>query len=202
MSVAKEIGNRIEAADPNTVFIPSDFYDIADAPAVRNVLSRLVRDGALRHDARGVYSKPRFSKFLGEEVPPGIDDIARAIARANGWVIVPSGNHALNMLGLDTQVPASFTYVSSGPYKKYDIDGAKVSFKHRANRDIIEKSYLTCLVIQALKALGKDGIDDRVLEKLASRLTMEEAEALYNETRNATSWVFRAAKGMREMKAE
>lgn len=198
MTSAKKIRDRIEGADPGAVFVPSDFNDIADRSAVHNILSRLVKDGTLRHAARGVYAKPKHSDLLGGEIPPAIDDIAHAIARGNGWVIVPSGNHALNMLGLDEQVPARFSYVSSGPYKRYDIDGAEVSFSHRANRDILDKSYLTCLVVQALKALGKDGVDDKVIKSLASRLTAEDAERLCAETRNATSWVFEAAKRVKE----
>lgn len=201
MSNAQLIRDRIGRAEPGTLFVPADFNDIADRPTVHNVLSRLVRDGMLRRAARGVYRKPRRSELLGEEVPPGVDDIAHAIARSNGWTIVPSGNHALNMLGLDAQVPARFSYVSSGPYKRYEIGGTEVSFNHRANRDILEKSYLTCLVVQALKALGRDGVDDAAISKLASRLSKDEAEALYDETRTATSWVFEAAKRVREMKA-
>lgn len=201
MSNAQMIRNRIEKAQPGTLFVPADFNDIADRPAAHNVLSRLAHDGTLRRAARGVYGKPRRSELLGEEIPLGVDDVARAIARSNEWTIVPSGNHALNMLGLDAQVPARFSYVSSGPYKRYEIDGTEVSFNHRANRDILKKSYLTCLVVQALKALGRDGVDDAAISKLASRLSEDEAEALYDETRNATSWVFDAAKRIKEMKA-
>lgn len=201
VSNIERIRDRIEEAGAGAVFVPADFNDIADQPAVHNILSRLVRDGTLRRAMRGVYAKPRHSELLGEEIPPAVDDVARAIARGNGWIVVPSGNHALNMLGLDTQVPARFSYVSSGPYKRYVVDGAEVSFSHRANRDILDKSYLTCLVVQALKALGKDGVDDGVVERLASRLTAEDAERLCAETRNATSWVFEAANRVREAKA-
>ena len=201
MSNSQMIRNRIERAEPGTLFVPADFNDIADRPAAHNILSRLVRDGTLRRAARGVYGKPRVSGLLGEEIPPSVDDVAHAIARSNGWTIVPSGNYALNMLGLDTQVPARFSYVSSGPYKRYDIGGVEVSFSHRANRDILEKSYLTCLIVQALKALGREGVDDAVIAKLASRLSEGEAEALYNETRNATSLVFDAAKQVKELKS-
>ena len=201
MSDVKRIRDRIAEAAPGTAFVPADFGDIADRPAVHNALSRLARDGTLRRAARGVYAKPKYSELLGEEVPPSVDDVARAIARGNGWIVVPSGNHALNMLGLDTQVPARFSYVSSGPYKRYDVGGAEVSFNHRASRDILEKSYLTCLVVQALKALGRDGVDDEVIGRLASRLSADEAERLCRETRNTTSWVFAAAKRIKETKA-
>lgn len=200
MSAAEEIKSMVTAAEPGTVFIPADFQDISTPENVHNVLSRLERGGDLRRCTRGVYCRPRYSNLLKEEIPPSVDSIAHALARANGWTIVPSGNHALNMLGLDTQVPASFTYVSSGPYKEYDIGGTKVRFNHRANRDIIEKSYLTCLFIQALKALGKDGVDETVIGLLAGRVSAEETQVLYEETRNTTSWVFEAAKAIKEAK--
>lgn len=200
MTAAREIRNAIDSAEPGTVFIPADFRELSSSENIHNVLSRLERTGVLRRCARGVYYKPRFGMLLNEEIPPSIDAISNAIARSNGWTIIPSGNHALNMLGLDTQVPASFTYVSSGPYKEYDIDGAKVSFKHRANRDIIEKSYLTCLFIQALKELGGDGVDEAVLDSLAARFPDEEAEKVYEETFGATSWVFEAAKAIKRAK--
>lgn len=60
-------------------------------------------------------------------------------------------------------MPATATYVSNGPYKRYDYAGYKIEMLHRANRDVTGYSPTTALVIQALKALGKDAVDERVL---------------------------------------
>lgn len=38
----------------------------------------------------------------------------KAIARKYNWTIAPSGNTALNLLGLSTQVPSKWKYVSYG----------------------------------------------------------------------------------------
>ena len=200
MSIASEIGCRIAAAEPGSTFVPSDFFDIASVDNANTALSRLAREGKVVRAVRGVYAKPIHSELLGIDVPPSPDDVAHAIARTNKWKIAPAGNAALNMLGLDTQVPAVYEYVSTGPYKTYRYGRFDIRMMHRANRDLLECSELTCLVIQALKALGKDHANDAVAEKLAARLSEKEVNALYEETRNATSWIFLFAKKMKGIK--
>lgn len=201
MSVASEIEARIADAEAGTVFVASDFHDIASVDNANAVLSRMARRGDVMRAVRGVYAKPKRIEGLGLDVPPTPDAVARAIARNNKWVICPSGDTALNMFGLDTQVPATYEYVSSGPYKRYPYGKFEITMRHRANRDLLDASPLTCLVVQALKALGKDrALDGGVVRQVAERLSEEEALALWDETRNATSWVFDFAKRVREEK--
>ena len=191
----EQIRQRIAAATPGTVFIPSDFFDIAEAVKVNVCLNRMKESGELIFIMRGVFSKPRYSKLLKKNVPPYSDDIARAIARNYGWTIVPCGDTALNMLGLSTQVPAVWLYVSDGPYKKYNADGVALQFKHTDNKnEIIEVSYKTALVIQALKALGKNSITDDHVRHLSSTLTPEEKREMLTESQRVTAWVYEIVK--------
>lgn len=190
----------MDRSEPGTLFVPSDFSDLAGPDSVSQQLSRMARRGELTRAARGVYAKPRRSELLGVEVPPSPDEVAHAIARSNRWVIAPAGDTALNRLGLDTQVPATHQYVSSGPYKRYKYGKFDIEMRHRANRDLLECSPLTCLVTQALKALGRDAADDALAERLAARLTDEEVETYLEETRGSTAWVHEFAKRMREAK--
>ena len=114
------ISQRIDAAAPGTVFITSDLADVAAVPAINMALSRMAAAGELRRIMRGVYEKPRFSKLLGEPIAPDIERVADAIARNYGWTIAPAGETAMNLLGLSTQVPAAWEFVSDGPYKGDD----------------------------------------------------------------------------------
>ena len=198
MSIAAEIEERIAGAEPGTVFVPSDFHDIASVDNANSVLSRMAKRGDVMRAMRGIYAKPKRVEELDADVPPTPDAVAHAIARNNKWVIAPSGNTALNRLGLDTQVPAVYEYVSSGPYKTYQYGKFAIAMKHRANRDLLDCSPTTCLVIQALRAIGKDAADDEVAARIAARLSDEEIEALYDETRNSTAWVFEFAKKVKE----
>lgn len=84
---------------------------------------------------------------------------------------------ALNALGLDTQVPARHVYVSSGPYKSYEYGPYRIELRHRANRDLLDCSETTCAIVQALKALGKDGVGSEVTKALARNLTVEQVDA-------------------------
>jgi hypothetical protein len=165
---------------------------------VNNVLQRLYQRGEIRRPQRGVYSKPYLSKSLGIELEPEPGDIATAIARKNSWVIAPAGQTALNRLGLSTQVPAVTEYVSSGPDKTYAYNGFTIKMRHRANRDLLSNSPITQTFIQALKALGKDSVGSDTINMLAQKMTKDQADTIYNETRNATSWVFKAAQNLRE----
>lgn len=200
MSIATEIEERIADAEPGSVFVPSDFHDIASVDNANSVLSRMAKRGDIMRAMRGVYAKPKRIEELDADVPPTPDAVAHAIARNNKWVIAPSGDTALNRLGLDTQVPAVYEYVSSGPYKTYQYGMFAITMKHRANRDLLDCSPITCLVIQALKAIGKDAADENVAAIIAARLSDEEVEALYDETRNSTAWVFGFAKKVKEAK--
>ena len=64
----QEIRARILAAEDGTVFVASDFADIADTATIRQGLKRLYQSGIIRRIIRGVYEKPKYSKLLAEYV--------------------------------------------------------------------------------------------------------------------------------------
>ena len=182
------------------MFCASDFLDLSGMENVNNVLSRLARSGEVNRVVRGIYAKPEFNEYLGEWIAPTPDAVAHAIARANNWTIAPAGDAALNMLGLDTQVPMTVVYVSDGPYKRYEYAGYTIEMLHRANRYLTGYSPATMLVIQALKALGRDNVDGRALRTVSGKLTDEQVDVFYDEARGAASWIFEFAKEMKGMR--
>ena len=186
----EQILSRIESMAKGEVFIISDFSDLADEATVRKALSRLEEDGKIRRIMRGVYENPKFNDFLGEYVKPHPDKIAKALARNYGWTIVPCGDTALNMLGLSTQVPAVWLYVSDGNYREYTCGNFVIQFKRTTNKEISKISFKTALVIQAIKALGKDKITDDVIEKMRSLTTDKEKEQMFVEAKYATAWIY------------
>jgi len=187
----EQVKKRIQDAKDGSVFIPSDFFDIAEAVKINMCLDRLEETGELQRVIRGIYVKPRYSALLNKNVPPRSDDIAKAIARNLGWTIVPCGDTALNMLGLSTQVPAVWLYVSDGPYKTYEADGITLKFKHTDNKnEIINIAYKTALVVQALKALGKSNVTDKELRSISKLLTENEKTQMLVEAKRVTAWVY------------
>ena len=196
-SILRQVKARIENAAPGDVFIPSDFSDLAEAKKITMCLSRLLKEGSLTKVRRGVYMKPRFSTLLNRPVPPRADVTAKAIARNFGWTIVPCGDTALNMLGLSTQVPAVWQYVSDGPYKTYAADGINLQFKHTDRKnEIVGISEETALVIQALRALGKEHVDARTIQTLARLFTPDKKKRILQESRYVTAWIHEAIKAV------
>ncbi len=186
----KLIRDRINRSDIGTVYVAVDFVDISDKTSVNAYLARLVDEGLIRRVLRGVYDKPEYNDFLEEYVAPSPDKVANAIARNFGWTIVPCGDTALNLLGLSTQVPAAWVYVSDGTYKEYTYDNTTIQFKRTTNKEVSKLSYKTALTVQALKALGKDKIDDMVISRLGKLLTAEEKQTMLEEAKAATSWIY------------
>ncbi|MCL4217065.1 MAG: hypothetical protein KJ052_08700 [Candidatus Hydrogenedentes bacterium] len=186
--------SKIEDAGRGSAFTSKDFLDLVSYEAAKKSLLRLANAGTLRRPLRGVYDYPEFSAVRNGPASPNPDEIARAIARAHGWTLIPSGETALNMLGLSTQVPAQWQYLSDGPTKRYEWQGGGIHLKHRANKDMRGLSSKTAIVVQALKALGEENTDDRVLNSLRSRLSPQDrARALY-EARYVTTWVYEIIK--------
>lgn len=123
MNILEIIETKINNAQYGTIFIVSNFISIAS------------------YDIRGMYYKPKFSSLLNEYVAPNINLVAEAIARNYGLAIAPTGETSLNLLGISTQVTSHYKFISSGPYRKYCINGITISFSHRVDKDFTGMSY-------------------------------------------------------------
>lgn len=185
---------RIIDMPDGSVFTTSDFVDIAADNNLRQILSRLESEGKIRRILPGIYDKPAFSEILQEESSPDINSVAETIARKNNWTIAPDGNTALNLLGLSTQVPAKWEYLSSGDTKSYQIDNCSIVFTHRADRELNGMSRKTILVIQAIKALGPEYISENVISQLAAKISTEEKKKLLAEAKPTVNWIYEAIK--------
>lgn len=185
-----EIKERILSEKIGSVFVAADFADITDKTITNVILTRLEAEGTIRRVLRGVYDRPEYNDFLKEYVAPIPNNVAHALARNYGWTIVPCGDTALNLLGLSTQVPAAWVYVSDGTYKEYTFDNTTIQFKRTTNKEVSKLSYKTALTIQALKALGKDKINNAVLDNLRKLLTIDEKRVMIMEAKTATSWIY------------
>ena len=186
----KEMRERIISLEDGTIFIAPDFADIADSATIRQGLKRLCQSGIIRRIIRGVYEKPKYSRLLEEYVATDPNAVAKALARNYHWTIVPCGNTALNLLGLSTQVTATWSFISDGPYKTYEWNSTKLEFKHRTNKEITNLSYTTSLIISALKTLKRNNVTPKVIQMLSEKLSDEEKQACLKEATESTDWIY------------
>ena len=159
-----------------------------------NVLSDLVKEGKIRRVCRGIYDYPKYSEFLKQDLSPDIDQVARAFARKFNWRIEVLGDTALNILGLSTQVVAKYIYLSDGSNRTYDILGTTLEFKKSSLKNIGFKYKESSLIVQALKALGKDRITEDVIESIRKRIEPKMYPKILKDTQSSTVWIYEAIK--------
>jgi len=185
----EEIRSRVRWAKDGAVFAMSDFSDLASNNAANRVILRLIDEGKLLPVVRGVYQKPKYSSLLKENILPSVDEVAQALARKCRWTIRPSGDAALNQLGLSTQVPANWEYLSDGPYRKYSYGGGTIVFKHSANRLLGTLSVEASLVVQALRALGSGQLSEEAITRLGERFDARTWKMIEGESLSAPDWI-------------
>ena len=194
-----KILNRIYGRGKGWAFSQRDFARLASRGAIDTALHRLLAKGTIRRVIRGVYDYPRHSDLLDTDMSPDIDQVAGALARKFGWRIQPGGPTALNLLGLSTQVPATFIYLSDGPDRSYAINGTTLTFKHTALKEAGFRRRESALIVQALKSLGPERIKPRLIARIRRRLDPELRATILADTVLASGWVYAA---IREICAE
>lgn len=190
MTVESNIIAKMKRSPKGRAFIATDFLEGHSYVAVKKALTRLVQRGDIRRIRRGVYDIAPYSTFLKEEIPPSAKEFAQAKARNFRWTISPSGQYALNLLGLSTQVPAKIVYASTGPYRRYIVGNRVIEFRHKALRELESMSSMSVLVVAALKALGNGNVTDRHIALLKQRLDAKEKNNLREETYHCPKWMY------------
>lgn len=197
-SYTEKISNKINSFDSHKVFFANDFLDIASNATVRQILKRLADERKIRRVIDGFYYNPRYSELIGEYEAVSIHELALAIARKYNWNIAPYSTTALNLLGLSTQVPTHYKYISSGRYKEYKIGDTILEFKKVNPGEIANMSLKTATVIQAIKSLGKEKITIEVMQKIRENLTEKEKLDLMNESKSVPAWIYEVIREISE----
>ncbi len=174
---------------------PNDFVEDFSRDQIENALSGLCREGKIRRVCRGIYDYPKFSELLQQDMSPDFDQVAQAFARKFNWRIQPSGDAALNLLGLSTQVPGRLVYLSDGPNRQYDIGNYTLEFKKSALKDVGFKYRESGLIVQALKALGAERVDKSVIATLRKQLDETACKRVLKDTVTATAGCMRRSSG-------
>ena len=201
-SYTEKISDKINDFDSHKVFFANDFLDVASNATVRQILKRLADEDKIKRVIDGFYYNPKYSELIGEYEAVSIHELALAIARKYNWNIAPYNSTALNLLGLSTQVPTHYKYISSGRYKEYKIGDTILEFKKVNPGEIANMSLKTATVIQAIKSLGKENINAQVMQKIRENLTQEERTDLMNESKSVPAWIYEVIRGICEGKNE
>lgn len=199
ISVKDKIVNRIQQLLPGTILFAQDFVQDGSSEAVRQQLRRLVEAGVLKRLSQGVYVIP---KKLGKHgyLLPTAEEIAMAIARRDKSRIIPTGEVALWKLGLTTQVPLKYVYLTDGPSRVIKIEETEgktrytITFKHASPKNFASKGKISSQVIQALKAIGEKNLTETTLDKINALIMRENLDDLNHDLTVAPAWISKLIK--------
>lgn len=194
-SIEDKMLSKIYGYGKGYAFSSSDFIQDFSINNIDKALSTLTKQNKIRRIARGLYDYPKYSEFLKQDLNADIDQAARAIARKFNWQIEISGESALNLLGLSTQVPAKYIYLSNGPNRVYMIqDTMNLEFKKSALKNIGFKYKESSIIVQALKSLGKENITNDTISKIKAYVDPKFYEKILADTKTATTWIYEIIK--------
>ncbi|MBC7818167.1 MAG: hypothetical protein IAG10_14870 [Planctomycetaceae bacterium] len=187
-TIEEKVLSRIYGKKRGWVFTPAAFLDLGSSESVWKALEKLCDRQLIRRLARGLYDYPKEHPKLGV-LTPTPDEIAEALAGKDRLRILPSGAYAANLLGLSLQVPARVVFLTDGAERNIKVGRQEIILKRTTPRNMAAAGRVSGLVIQALRHLGQEHVDDEVLRKLNARLTDDDRRTLLKDIPLAPAWI-------------
>jgi hypothetical protein len=200
-STDKKIQDRLCDHGRGWVFTPNDFKDLGSRNAIASALKRHKHSGLIRQLTRGLYDYPRTDPELGL-LAPSSEEIAEALAGRDALRLQASGAYAANLLGLSTQVPLRIVFLTDGRSRKVQVGKRQIILKQTSPRNMATAGKISGMVIQALRHLGKEHVDEEIIHTLKQRLDADAVKQLMKDIRYAPAWVADIIRDIASQEAE
>lgn len=188
MRVTQHIRNKLEEIPLGTPFTSKELIGIGNETNIRKVLERLVKEEEIIRVTRGIYARPKISRYVGP-VPPSLEAVLETITASTGEVFQVHGAEALRQLGLSTQVPVKPMFLTNGRSRILSIGNIAVKLKKVSPRKLILAGTLAGIAISALWYLTKEEISLKTIERIEHVLPPEEFKKLVAVKASLPSWV-------------
>lgn len=185
-TLANKILKHAVRLPEGTPLVAKELLHLGGRAAVDQVLSRLVKRGTLLRAGRGVYVLPVRCSF-GTRAPYA-SKMVEGLASQRGEVIVPHGAAAANALGLTTQVPMRWVFLTSGRNRRLTLGAQAVEFRHAPAWQLLFPGRAAGDVVRALAWLGPKKAGEAVVA-LRSKLSPSELEEVASARAQLPPWM-------------
>ena len=130
-TVVSKVESYVKRLSPGTVFAFDTVVSQVGATqkdTVNHALKKLTKSNKIVHVKKGVYVRPKISRFGSIPVEPG--KVVRVTAKNNGSNVYPYGTSVLNALGLSTQLSMSYTYVATSRIAPFKLNNADINIHY------------------------------------------------------------------------
>ena len=188
-SVVNIIHLKIRNSKNGKLFFNNSFPDFDDE-YVGQILSDLANKKVIHRLSRGVYLKTKETRY-GLVYPP-VEKIAKAIAKRDKANIVATGETALYILGLTTQVPMNAVFLTSGSKRDIRIGERTIKFKNATPKTFLIRGAQTSMIVQAMKAVGEKNMSDEYMPRISSLILQQaEKDTISNDMKAMPVWIRR-----------
>ena len=133
---------------------------------------------------QGIYVVPIHDKVFGE-VLPSMEEIAASLAKKEHVKIMPTGQYALNKIGLSTQVPMKMVFLTNGTKKNITIGKSSIVFQPTTTKKLAMVGTISSLLFLGLEELDLNQLNESELEKIMSLLKKEDTKKLKHDLKLA-----------------
>jgi hypothetical protein len=188
MTTMEVIRNRINEIGTGEPFTSTQLKTLGTRAAVDQTLSRLVKQGEISRISRGIFVRPKQSRYVGEVLPEPAK-VAQAIATARGETVQVQGAEAARLLGLTTQMPLQAVFYTSGPTRALKLGNLHLTLKHVVQRKLALAGKPSGLALSTLWYLGKERVSTNTIKTIREKLTPEAFEEFRAETPAMPAWM-------------
>ena len=130
MSAARTIRGLVLRIRPGETFTNTRFLKpgLGSRASVDKALSRLVSEGVIQRIIRGVFMRPKVSRFVGT-VAPDVRKVVEVMAKDRGETIQVQGAEAASRFRLSTQIPMLPVFYTSEPTRNFQIGNLAVHLR-------------------------------------------------------------------------
>lgn len=177
MNTTKCIRQHVQQLPAGEPFTPSALLGMGSRAAIDQALSRLAKAGTITRVTRGVFVRPAESRHLGKVLPEP-SKVAETVAKAQGATVQVHGAEAARRFELTTQTPTQPVFCTTGPSKRFRMGKMEVVLKHASSRKLALAGRPAGVALSALWYLGCNEVTAETIEKIHSKLSPSEFEAL------------------------
>ena len=198
MTIKERITDIIKRSEDGTLYFNNSFPEYDDV-YVREILTDLCRQELIVRISQGIYVKPMRSRF--GIVFPAVGDIVKGIAKRDKAKVMPTGNTALNQLGLSEQVPMNSEYITSGSAREIKLGKRTIRLRRSVPKNFEYDGEVMPVLVQAMKAIGQDNLTDEhrgVIRNLMEEFPEE--NTWQSDLQLAPAWIRKELTNLRKEK--
>lgn len=167
-SISQRVLEKINELEPGSIFTPKDFKYLNSPQAVQVTISRLHKQKIVMKLQRGLYYKPRETKF--GTVGPSESDILKALQK-NGHGHL-AGHAIFNQKGLTTQVPTRVEFRTDKRMSAKVLGNLNLKFQGNPTKHRKGEENLVFILesLQNMKSIFDSDIN-QIISSLKSEIT-------------------------------